>query len=902
MDSAVQSFEEKNWHAMTVEAVCSSLTTDPSSGLNDEEVQERINKYGRNELPKPPKPSALRRLIAQLADPLVGALLVAAVIAGVMAMTHEKEGSFLIRFSDTIAILLIVVLNAILGFIQEGKAEAALEALEKMTTPTARVFRNGLVQEVSSRELVPGDIVEVEAGDSIPADVRIVEESELRTQESALTGESTSVSKDAPAVLPDNALIPERINMAYMGTSAVRGRARAVVVGTGLHSQIGKIGTLVASVERKEAPLQERLARFTHIILWICLAISALLFGLGIWQGNQSWPVLLLTAVSLAVAAIPEGLPAITTITLALGMQRMARRGAIVRRLPAVETLGSATVICSDKTGTLTQNEMTVQALWTDEATYSVTGQGYSSEGTIEGGEKGEALQRLLQTSTQCNQASLEDGQVLGDPTEAALLVLAEKGGIDRKELAANWQRINERPFDSDRQRMAVVVKNKDGQSWSHVKGAPEAILPSCKSLLGKDGPRDLSEEDKKKMLSWCEEKASEGLRVLALADKETPGDEFEEGLVLTGCVAMLDPPRPEVIEAVGTCRKAGIKVVMITGDHKLTAVSIAKKIGMWDEGALAFNGHELDELSEEELTECISRVAVFARVSPEQKLRVVQCHMKRGDIVAMTGDGINDAPGLRTCHIGVAMGQSGTDVAREASDMVLMDDNFATIVHAIYEGRTIFANIRKFIYFLLSVNAGLVAAVLISSFFDWIPMLTPLQLLWINLVTNGMPALALGVEPPAPGVMEEKPRDPDEPILISRDYMNIAVIGSVMAAAALGIFWLPPHYFGAAPLYEARGMAFTFLAFTALLHAFNCRSSFKSVVTEIFSNGFLWLAVALSAIIHLITILAKTFHPVFKTHSLTALQWVTVLLLAALPLPVAELLKVFYRRQPETS
>ena len=427
-------------------------------------------------------------------------------------------------------------------------------------------------------------------------------------------------------------------------------------------------------------------------------------------------------------------------------------------------------------------------------------------------------------------------------------------------------------------------------------KGAPEALLPDCQFLLCADGSRDLKDEDRKRILQWCEERASEGLRVLAMADKENPGDDFEESLVLTGCVAMQDPPRREVVEAIGTCRQAGIQVVMITGDHKLTAVSIAKKIGMWDEDSLAFNGHELDKLSEEELVKVISRVAVFARVSPQQKLRVVKCHMAQGDIVAMTGDGINDAPGLRTCHIGVAMGQSGTDVAREASDMVLMDDNFATIVHAIYEGRTIFANIRKFIYFLLSVNAGLVAAVLASSFFDWIPMLTPLQLLWINLVTNGMPALALGVEPPAPGVMEVPPRKPDEPILLRRDYLNITVLGAVMASAALALFWLPPAIFGAAPLYEARAMAFTFLAFTALFHAFNCRSTVKSCFNELFSNGFLWLAVGLSAAIHLITIFATTFHPVFKTYSLTGEQWAIVLLLAALPIPVAELMKAFYR------
>jgi len=653
-----------------------------------------------------------------------------------------------------------------------------------------------------------------------------------------------------------------------------------------------------------DRPLQERLADFTHVILWICLVISAVLFVLGMVQGNQSWAVLLLTAVSLAVAAIPEGLPAITTITLALGMQRMARRGAIIRHLPAVETLGSATVICSDKTGTLTQNQMTVQALWTDVTTYRVSGEGYGRDGTIEAATATaptEALDRMLVTGALCNQASLHDGEVLGDPTEVALLVLSDKGGVDRAALAERWQRVGERPFDSDRQRMAVLVE-ANGERRSHVKGAPESVLPLCTGLVGAGGERPMDEAAVARVHAWCEERAGEGLRVLALADRPCRVDDCdpETDLVFLGCVAMQDPPRPEVPPAVETCRKAGIKVVMITGDHKLTAVSIAKKIGVWDDDALAFNGRELEAMAEDDLEKVIDRVAVFARMSPQQKLRVVQCHMRRGQVVAMTGDGINDAPGLRTCHIGVAMGRSGTDVAREASDMILMDDNFATIVHAIFEGRTIFANIRKFIYFLLSVNAGLVAAVLTSSFFDWMPMLTPLQLLWINLVTNGMPALALGVDPPLAGVMEEPPRRSDEPILGRRDYINIALQGTLMAVAALSLYFMPyrwPALFGSSPLIEARGLVFTVLAFTALFHSFNCRSTTASFLRGIFDNGYLWLAVGLSGCIHLVTILVPALNPIFKVHGLTASQWGLVLGLAALPLPLAEVIKAVWRR-----
>jgi Ca2+-transporting ATPase len=899
---------EKHWHALSVDDTCILLDVDLKKGLSEKVVKERLDKYGPNELPRPKPPGTLKRLIDQVSDPLIIALLVAALIAGVVALTSHEEGSFLVRFSDTIAILLIVALNAILGFIQEGKAEAALEALEKLTTPSARVLRDGKTVEISSKELVPGDIVKLEAGDAVPADLRIAEASDLNSQESSLTGESSSVTKSASAILEPGCTLADRINMLYMGTTVVRGRGRTLCVATGTKTELGKIGSLVASVEHKETPLQARLAAFSNQILWICLVVSAFLFFVGILQQNLTWPVLLLTAVSLAVAAIPEGLPAITTITLALGMQRMAKHGAIIRRLSAVETLGSATVICSDKTGTLTQNKMTVESVWNNGVTFTVNSDGYSCENDDEKTFSEPVFKELLETAVLCNQATIADGQMVGDPTETALLVLADRGGLDRPQMTENWERVQENPFDSEKQRMSVVVKDSEGKTRVQVKGSLESVLPLCRYYRKADETLGLGDTEREEIKLWCEKQAAEGQRILIFANREglpEDGEDFEKDLVYLGSAAMYDPPRPEVAEAIATCRKAGIKVVMITGDHKLTAVSIAKKIGIWEEDSLAFNGNELSEMSDQEIETVIQHAAVFARATPEQKLRILRALMAKGEVVAMTGDGINDAPGLRASHIGVAMGDGGTDVAREASELVLLDDNFATIVKAVYEGRTIFGNIKKFIYFLLSVNAGLVAAVIISSFFDWIPLLSPLQLLWINLVTNGLPALALGVNPPDDAVMDEPPRNPEEPIVGKLELYNIAVTGFVMATAALVIFWLPgwwPELFTSpqmsGKLLEARGMAFTLLAFTALFHSFNCRSNFESLFKGLFSNVWLWGAFFTSAIIHLGTIVFAPVHAVFGTHFLSVNQWLVVLFLSLIPIPTAEILKLFYRRK----
>lgn len=903
---------EKPWHAMSAAEALEYWEADGRVGLTPEEVERRRAQLGENALPEPPKPSAIKQLLGQLADPLVGALLVAALVSLGVAIS-EPHGSWITRFSDTAAILLIVVVNALIGFFQERRAEAALDALSKMAAPSAKVVREGAVSILPARALVPGDLLELEAGDSVPADVRLVSARELQTEEAALTGESTPVSKNAEGALATDAPLGDRETMVYLGTSIVRGRARAVVVATAQYTELGRIGALIRSAEREDTPLEQRLARLGKIILLLCLAISALLFILGIVQGGRSWTVLLLTAVSLAVAAIPEGLPAITTITLALGMQRMAQRGAIVRKLPAVETLGSATIICSDKTGTLTQNAMTVRVVATSEASYRVTGEGYGPDGGVyEGETKAETdavLLELARVSALCNTAHFERTEsglkVIGDPTEAALLTLAGKLGLTREAAHEAFEIERELPFDSDRKRMSVVARSKEGGTTAaYVKGSADLLLPICDRVLTREGIVPLTEDERARLLALNESYAADALRVLALAIRPDPGDDPERELCFVGFAAMIDPPRPEAMQAVKECQKAGIRVAMITGDHKLTAMAIARELGFWDdEKSLAMTGAELTQLGEQRLLGVIDRVAVFARVTAEQKLRLVRALKQRGNVVAMTGDGVNDAPALREAQIGVAMGKGGTDVAREASEMVLADDNFATIVEAVREGRAIFRNIQKFIFFLNSSNAGLVAAVIISSFFDWMPQLTPLQLLWVNLVTNGLPALALGVDPPEPGQMEEPPRDPKESIVGLRDLLGMLLVGAVMGGAALSVMWLPeiaPELVGGGSrendLARARAMSFTILAISPLFHAWSCRSRTRSAFAKLFSNRALWGAVAVSATVHVVTLVVPALYPVFHTHALTGTEWGIVIALAFLPIPVFEAIKLLQR------
>jgi P-type Ca2+ transporter type 2C len=763
-------------HTEPPEQLLTRLQTDAAHGLSNGEAASRLAHWGANELPRPARPSALLQFFAQFTNPIVLTLLVAAAIA-ILDGASRKHERMALRFGDATAILLIVVLNAVLGFVQERRAEAALAALEKMQTPTARVRRDDRIEVIAASQLVVGDVLELQAGDAVPADARLLQTIDLAAEESALTGESAPVQKDARAAVADDAPLADRPTMLFVGTTLVRGKGRAVVVATGAHTELGRLSALIHRPRDRSTPLEEKLASFGRRILWGCLALAALLFGRGLLKGDRSWHELLLEAVSLAVAAIPEGLPAITTITLGLGMQRMARRGAIVRKLAAVETLGSATVICADKTGTLTENQMTVRELYVSGARFRVTGNGYEPRGDIldKGGDKVSAmppLDSLLATAALCNNATLrQDAQgrwsVRGDPTEGALLTLAAKGGITHESVASSHQVVKELPFDSDRKRMTVVALDASGREVAHSKGSVDILLPLCTTYETEGGRKPLDAETRGSIIEEAERMSRQALRVLAMARRNldplkveaNASVEIENRLTFLGLVGMMDPPRDGAREAVRLCAEAHVRAVMITGDHKLTAVAVAEELGIWGSDALALTGSELEKLSDAELAARVDRVRVFARVTAEQKLRIVAALKARGDVVAMTGDGVNDAPALREAHIGVAMGRGGTDVAREAADMVIADDNFATIVEAVREGRAIWRNIQKFIYFLLSSNAGLLCAVFAASLVSGLMPLTPLMILWINLVTNGLPALALGVDPPDPTQMRERPR-----------------------------------------------------------------------------------------------------------------------------------------------
>ncbi len=911
----------KPLHALAVEAVLAHCAADPAQGLSEDEARARLARDGRNELPPAPKKSAWKRLLAQFANPIVLTLLVASVIALVNGASNTTE-PMLVRYGDAIAILLIVALNAVLGYYQEQRAEAALDALEKMQSAKARVRRGGKVAVIDAAEAVVGDLLELEAGDAIPADARLLQTIDLAAEESALTGESMPAAKDARAALADDAPLGDRATMLFVGTTIVRGKGRAIVVATGARTELGKLSELIRHAGDRTTPLEEKLEHFGKRILFACLGLSGLLFARGAFKGDRPWHELLLEAVSLAVAAIPEGLPAITTITLALGMQRMAKRGAIIRKLAAVETLGAATVICSDKTGTLTQNEMTVREVYAGGERFHVTGTGYDPKGDIVAPDgkpvasSHDPLSALLATVSLCNNATLDlaivEGarkwKITGDPTEAALLTLAAKGGVPRESVLPGHEVVKELPFDSDRKRMTVVTLDDRGREVVHTKGSADVLLPLCATVATANGIEPMSDATRDAILAEAEALSSQALRVLAVARRdlgepvaENPRAtiDLEQRLTFLGLVGMIDPPRVGVKEAVRACADAQVRAVMITGDHKLTATAIAKELGLWDEGAISLSGNELEKLSDEDLEKRIDSVRVFARVTAEQKLRIVRAFKKRGHVVAMTGDGVNDAPALREAHIGVAMGRDGTDVARQAADMVLADDNFATIVEAVREGRAIWRNIQKFIFFLLSSNAGLLVTVFAASFIPGLPPLTPLMILWINLVTNGLPALALGVDPPDPTQMQEPPRRTTSGLLGAREYLGIAVIGVWMGGCALACYlWPWPVEAGRWwTLHNARAIAFSLLALSPLFHAFNCRSATASVfeLRPILSRPLL-LAVVLSAAIHLVAVLVPGLRPIFRTFPLSAYEWEVLLVLSLSIVPVIEVLKLLQR------
>ena len=890
----------KAWHALEVGELSRALHSDTERGLTSAEAAARLAQHGLNELPQAPPASPLKIFLAQFSSLIVWVLIGAAVVSGLLQ-----------EWVDAAAILAIVILNAILGFVQEFRAERSLEALKRMVVVTARVVRDGGLVSLPAGELVPGDLIQVEAGDRIPADARLVYAAVLRTQEASLTGESTPVAKSTGQISQAEVPLGDRHNMLYMGTVAVSGKARALVVGTGIHTEIGKIAVLIqtaAQAEREETPLQRRLEQLGHTLLWLCLGIVAVVFLLGELRGV---PVvtMFLTAVSLAVAAIPEGLPAVVTITLALGVTRMVKRNALIRRLPAVETLGSTTVICSDKTGTLTKNEMTVTALYQGGEVLAVTGEGYAPVGEIRSfGEpvKPDArpgLTELLRASVLCNGAELrqeaDTWTILGDPTEGALLVAAAKAGFRKADLEREALFLGEVPFDPERKKMTIVRRTATG-AVAFVKGAPDVLLRDCQVWMTKDGRTEaLTDEIRQAILAANQDFASRALRVLGVAMHPLDGapDTYraaalERDLVFVGLLAMKDPLRPEAKIAAGVCRDAGVRTVMITGDHKGTAVAIARELGILEEEAQAVSGAELDRLTDAALAERVEGISVYARVSAEHKLRVVRAWKSKGAVVAMTGDGVNDAPAVKAADIGVAMGLTGTDVTKEASDMVVTDDNFASIAAAVEEGRAIFDNIRKSIHYLLSCNISEILVMLFATVLGLPLPLLPVQILWINLVTDGLPALALAVDPKDPALMQRPPRRPEARIL-ERDRVFL-MFGQGLFMALITILTFVYCLYGMdRDLERARTLTFMVLIGSQLAHAFNCRSERLSLFAiGLWTNKPLLWAIGGSTLLQVGLVLNPWTREVFKLASFDPEHWVMVFGVGSLMLVAMELWK----------
>lgn len=892
-----------NPHSGSLQAILDRLACDPGRGLSDDEAATRIQKYGRNRLAEAPPLPAWRKLAAQFNDLVIWILVVAAVISGAVG-----------EWADTAAILAIVVMNGIIGFLQEEKAEQALAALQQLSAPLAKVIRDGLLKSLAAEELVPGDRIELEAGDYIPADARIVEAFSFRVQEAALTGESVPVDKDAAAELSESTPLGDRHNMVYMGTIAATGKAKAVVTATGMHTELGHIAGLLSRYQPEPTPLQRRLAELGKVLVVVCLAIVVVIFVLQLIRGGN-WLDLLLVSVSLAVAAVPEGLPAVVTVALALGLQRMVRRNALVRKLPSVETLGSVTVICSDKTGTLTRNEMTIREIVAGDWLFQVSGSGYSPHGAFAKrpvrdnstpqpvNPAGEPDLRLALTiGAQCNNAAVSprgDGaqnwQVIGDPTEGALTVAAMKAGIHQG--SSERRVLTEIPFDSDRKAMSVVISSAGKAATMYTKGAPEVILSKCASERIGEHDVALSEARRRAIMQENSAMASRALRVLALAYRTNPklvdGAYEETELTFVALAGMIDPPRDEVREAVHKCREAGIRPIMITGDHPATALAIARELQMAAESERAVTGSELNAMSDDQLASQVDQISVYARVSAEHKLRVVNAWKSRGQIVAMTGDGVNDAPAVKAADIGIAMGVTGTDVTKEASDMVLTDDNFSSIVNAVEEGRGIFDNIQKFVHYLLSCNAGEVLLMFFAALIGWPVPLVAIQLLWINLVTDGLPALALGMEPPERDIMRRAPRPPREPVITIERGLLILFHGTLIASVAALGFWLV-YRGNESQVPHARAVAFCITSFSQLFFSIACRSH-RHTMPELglLSNPHLLWAIVVSGLLQLSVVTLPFAQPVFEISTSLVSEWGIVFGLALMPVTIVEFIKL---------
>ncbi len=928
--------EVHHYHSVAVGDIGNQFATHLERGLAPAEAEERPKKYGPNELVEKPRPGFFKLLLSQFNNFLVIILIFAAVVS-----------LFLGEIVDALAIMTIVVLNAIVGVIQESKAEAALAALKKMAAPNAQVIRGGHQVTLPSRELVPGDVVLLDAGNYVSADMRLIESINLKVEEASLTGESVPVDKNANVVLDKEIPLGDRKNSAFMGTLVTYGRGKGLVTATGMHTQIGQIAEMLQSYEDEETPLQQKLDQLAKVLGIVCLTICGVVFILGLIRDTYLGTILsdglmaylrnekkdiielFMTAVSLAIAAIPEGLPAVVTICLALGMQNMIRRHALIRKLPAVETLGCATVICSDKTGTLTQNEMTVVQAWTGGKKFKITGEGYHPAGQfLINGQAFDPVKDpnasfLLHAGLLCNDAKLEESgeekrvrsyRIVGDPTEGAMVVAAAKAGIWRDGAEKALRRVQEIPFDAERKRMTTIHQRLTAGgdfcfdcpfTVAFVKGAPDIILDLCDQILIDGKAIPMTEEKKREALEVNQNMAREALRVLGVAyrpmdevPQEYTSEIVENRLTFVGLMGMIDPPRPEVKEAVKVARGAGLKSVMVTGDYKDTAEAIAREIGILTPGRKALAGAELDKMSDEELSKIVDSVEVCYRVSPRHKTRIVDALKAKGHVVAMTGDGVNDAPALKRANIGVAMGITGTDVSKETADMVLTDDNYASIVSAIEEGRIIYSNIRKFVYYLVSCNIGEILIIFIAMLAGMPMPLKPVQLLMLNLVTDGAPALALGMEKGDPDIMWRPPRPPKEPVINRQMQIGTAVQAVVMTGAVLLV------YYWALQIYpqqvdRAQTIAFVSLCLSELFRAFTARSEHHGIFSiGVFTNRWMVWAVLGSAALVLIAVYVPFLQPYLDTTPLSVSDWVLMTPFILMASVAAEVTKVFIRQK----
>jgi len=900
-----QPVTQTHWHCETIEAALAELGSDAEGGLTSDRAAALLDEYGLNQLNPPEKTPAWRMFVSQFNDFMIWVLMVAVVISA-------YEG----QIPEAVAITAILILNGVLGFVQEYRAEQALEALKQMSAPVASVVRDGSEREIPAEQLVVGDIVKIESGDRIPADGRLIETGALRMEEAALTGESAPSRKEASFIGAADDVLGDRSNMVFSGTSVAVGRGTFVVTGTGQRTEMGKIADLIAAQEDEITPLQKELQTVGKRIALLVLAIAAIVFAEEIWKAlaesgqslsaalgdpafQDTVTLSLLVAVSLAVAAIPEGLPAIVTVALSLGVREMATHNAVVRKLHAVETLGSTTFICSDKTGTLTRNEMTARRLLVGLDALDVLPD-YAIQPDAESPEPAD-LELMLEIAGACNDARFgNEGQLIGDPTETALLVVSEK----LSSAHVRPKRIGEVPFDSERKRM-TTIHSIDGRRVAYMKGGADVVLGLCTKALLHGKVVDLDDALQERLAAANAELASTGYRTLALAYRDLAesepdeGEELEHDMVYSGIAGLVDPPRAEVPAAIDECHAAGIHVAMVTGDHALTARAIGAEIGLL-EGKRVLTGVELEAMTDDELFEVAEDVRIYARVNPEHKLRIVDALKRRGHVVAMTGDGVNDAPALKKADIGVAMGKIGTDVSREAADMILADDNFATIVEAIRQGRVVFDNLRKFILFLLSCNMSEVLIIFTTALLSPYPALLPLQILWINLVTDGLPALALGVDPGSPRVMERKPRAAEESILTRTRQLQIVWQGALITVGALVLFLgVQFGWFTVDSPQHAQTMLFATIVLTQLLHSFSFRSETRSVFSiESLKNKWLVRAFLGSMALQMLVIYVPFLQSVFKTQPLGPYDWVAVVIASLVPVILIDITKLAVARR----